>query len=882
MKKFSFLILFLSILSFSFSQLIPVKWSFEKESLGNNEYNLIYKASIQDGWYVYSQFLKGDGPVATNVVVEKNEGVTLIGKVSETGDKIKEGFDKIFEMDIKKFAHSATFTQKVKVTDNAKISGYVEFMTCNDEMCLPPDDEVFSFTFAKQADKKQEATTASTGKKEEKVISSITEKEIKKEVVADKIIAAPEKKKEILQNVKGDVKELNNIQNEVLEETKPAPTHTDEPVILEPVKWTMSAKKLSGNKALLTFNAIIEEHWGVYAQELENEDGPIATTFTFEENENVNIEKGFLKEISDHVVEGYDKMFEMNIKKFKESVSFTKEIDITNANGNLKGYLEFMTCDDEQCLPPAFVDYEINLKTLKTKIGDELSEAVEVESGTNNNMLLTNVDLDNPVSNCGELKVVDDKGEKKGFWVVFLMGLLGGFVALLTPCVFPMIPLTVSYFTKGSQEKKGLFNAFLYGFFIILVYGLLSLPFHLLDSLDPNILNNISTNVWLNLVFFAIFIFFAGSFFGYYEIELPSSFADKSSKAEGSGGVIGIFFMAVTLAIVSFSCTGPILGMLMGTLASSGGAGATSLTAGMLGFGVAFALPFTLFAAFPKLLNSLPSSGGWMNTVKVVLGFIEVALALKFLSNADLVRDWGILKYEVFIVLWIIIFAGLALYLFGKIKFPHDSPIKKLSKVRIALGTLTTAFVIYLCTAFMFNEDTKTFTSLNLLSGLAPSAGYSWIYPVHCPQNFECVHDLDEAFAIAKKVNKPIMIDFTGKACVNCRKVEETVWDKPQIKTLIEDEFVLVSLYVDKDVDLPKDEQITVEYNGKQKKLRTVGNKWAYVEYANFQQVSQPYYVLLSPDGKLLNQPIGYSSKSDYIEQYEAFLKCGIEANKGL
>ncbi len=869
MKKFKLLLLLLSFASITFAQILdPVKWSFAKEELGNNEYNLVFKANIDDGWYVYSQFLDEGGPVPTTFHYEKNNGVETIGKLTETGEKIKEGYDKMFEMNVKKFGHSATFKQKVKVIGEATISGYLEFMTCDNQQCLPPEMIDFDFSFAEQKE--------------------VIETEEVKEFKNSKSVIQEETPIKTTDNNSSSINKSEQQTEETAVKEEYQIEKDKETKVLDPVKWTLKANKKSDNKALLVFTANIEKHWGVYAQVLENDNGPIPTTFSFEENTNVKITEGILKEESEHIIEGYDKMFDMNIKKFKDQVVFSKEIEITKAEGIFKGYLEFMTCDDEQCLPPAIVDFEIDLQNLNTKIGaevtvkkDDKSQNTETTNQVKESLIISTVDLDNPIAQCGDA-VVNEPSEKKSFWLIFLMGLGGGLIALLTPCVFPMIPLTVSFFTKGSQGKRGLFNAFLYGFFIILVYVLLSAPFHLLDSLDPNILNNISTNVWLNIAFFAVFIFFAFSFFGYYEIELPSSMADKSSKAEGAGGILGIFFMAVTLAIVSFSCTGPILGMLMGSLASSGSAGAWQLTAGMAGFGVAFALPFTVFAAFPKFLNALPSSGGWMNTVKVVLGFIEIALAMKFLSNADLVKGWGILKYEVFIGAWIIIFSLLALYFFGKIKFPHDSPIKKLSKVRIVLGTLTVAFVIYLATAFTYNENTKTFKSLSLLSGLAPPAGYSIIHENHCPQNFACFHDYNEALEYAKKVDKPLMLDFTGHACVNCRKVEETIWNQTKIHKLIDENYVLVSLYVDEKIDLPKDEQITVEYNGKQKKLRTVGNKWAFMEYANFERVSQPYYVLLSNDGKLLNKPIGYSSDNDYLDTYEEFLKCGIKANESL
>ena len=451
-------------------------------------------------------------------------------------------------------------------------------------------------------------------------------------------------------------------------------------------------------------------------------------------------------------------------------------------------------------------------------------------------------------------------------------------IALLTPCVFPMIPLTVSFFTKGSKDKKkGLTNAFLYGFFIFAIYLLLSLPFHLLDSINPNILNDISTNVWLNVAFFIIFMFFAFSFFGYYDISLPSSFSNKVASAEGIGGFLGIFFMALTLALVSFSCTGPILGSLLaGALSSDGGA--WQLTAGMGGFGLALALPFALFAAFPGWMNSMPKSGGWLTTVKVVLGFLELALAFKFLSNADLVKHWGLLKIEPFLIIWILVALGMAAYLFGLIRFPHDTKLKKLSPVRGGLAVVSLIFAIYLMSGFRYNEDTKTFTSLSLLSGLAPPVGYSFIHPKDCPQNLNCFHDLDEGLAYAKARNMPVFLDFTGYACVNCRKMEEHVWVKEDVYAILSKEYVVISLYVDDKTELPENEQVTLTFKtGGQKKIRTKGDKWAFFQTDNFNNNSQPWYALLTNTGTLLNTPVGYTPE---VKDYVNFLQCGLDAYK--
>ncbi|MGB2273548.1 MAG: protein-disulfide reductase DsbD family protein, partial [Flavicella sp.] len=480
--------------------------------------------------------------------------------------------------------------------------------------------------------------------------------------------------------------------------------------------------------------------------------------------------------------------------------------------------------------------------------------------------------LDLKIPNKDEfLETETSEKNKKGLSSIFILGFLGGLVALLTPCVFPMIPLTVSFFTKqGKNKKKGVSNAILYGGFIVLIYLLLSLPFHFLDSLDPEILNSISTNVALNVSFFVIFIVFAISFFGYFEITLPHSWSDKMDSASSIGGLIGIFFMALTLAIVSFSCTGPILGsLLVGALSSDGGA--IQLTFGMVGFGAALALPFTLFALFPNWLQNLPRSGGWLNTVKVVLGFLEIALALKFLSNADMVQHWGLLKRETFIAIWILVFVGLALYLFGKIKFPHDGPVKKLSRGRIIIGSSSSLFALYLTSGLFFN------TSLNALSGFAPPKFYSLFETkTECPLNLNCFKDFEEGLEYAKKNDKPILLDFTGWACVNCRKMEENVWSDPKVYEELE-KFVLISLYVDDRKELPTEAQFEYKkINGKIKKIKTVGSKWATLQAINFATTSQPFYVQLSNELKLLNRPEKYTDKQTYL----TWLQEGLKNNK--
>ncbi|MBT8273049.1 MAG: thioredoxin family protein [Bacteroidia bacterium] len=650
--------------------------------------------------------------------------------------------------------------------------------------------------------------------------------------------------------------------------------------ILEPVKWEFNTKALSADEFELILIANMDPEWALYSQFVE-EGGPIPTSFSFESNANYELVEGVV-ESDENKETKHDPIFDMVVSKFYTKATFTQRVKIKSEKAVIKGTLEYQACDDEKCLMPTEVPFEFTYENSTLKVASLTpGESIDVDDDSINLALygMSPQDIYNSDLKCeNELSsMASDVKESKSLWNIFGLGFLGGLLALLTPCVFPMIPLTVSFFTKKNDKTKGsgLPKAFLYGFFILLVYLVLSIPFHLLDSVNPDILNEISTNVWLNIIFFLIFLFFAFSFFGYYELTLPASWTARSTKGENIGGVFGVFFMALTLAIVSFSCTGPILGSLLaGSLTSDGGA--WQLTAGMGGFGVALGLPFALFAAFPGWLNSLPKSGGWLNTTKVVLGFLELALAFKFLSNADLVKHWGILKIEVFLGIWIIIFAGLALYLFAKIKFPHDSPIKKLSFFRISSGVLVAAFVIYLASGFRVNEDTNTYHSLKLLSGLAPPVGYSFFLPNECPNNLDCFKDLKEGIAYAEKVNKPIIIDFTGYACVNCRKMEEHVWPEEKVKHFLKNEYVLISLYVDDKKDLPEAEQVMVNrVNGGTRQLENYGHKWAHFQTQFFQSNSQPFYVLLSSDGKqILNQPVGYTpTENDYAQ----FLQCGLD-----
>jgi len=655
--------------------------------------------------------------------------------------------------------------------------------------------------------------------------------------------------------------------------------HFSQAQILSPVKWSWKAEQLKDDEYNLVFTANIDKGWHLYSQFI-GEGGPVPTSFVFEKNSDVQI-VGKVAEAGNKVTEGMDDMFGINVKKFDERVVFTQKVKVLK-NTTLKGSVEYMVCDDSRCLPPDAKEFDFALIAAATK--QELVPVVQDKNTTTENTSLnsppSSTDTEStsiesrpstleadkygsPIKNCGT-EVTDTKNQT--LWQIIVLGFLGGLIALLTPCVFPMIPLTVSFFTKRNENPaRGKIEALLYAFSIVFIYFLISVPFLIFD-ISPDTLNEISTGAPLNIFFFLIFVVFAFSFFGYYEITLPSFIANKADNASNVGGIIGIFFMAVTLAIVSFSCTGPILGsLLVGALTSSGGK--LNLVAGMSAFGFALALPFGLFAFFPQMLKSLPKSGGWMTTIKVVLGFLELIFAFKFLSNADLVMHWGILKYEVFLGVWIIIGIAMFLYLIGKIHFPHDHPSKTINKTRLVLAGMSAVFVLYTASGLFGNE-------LTFFSGFPPPKFYSLFDQ---ETKFHPTSDYNEALKQAKAEGKPLMVDFTGWACVNCRKMEENVWTDPEVYMRLKEKYVLVSLYVDDRKPLPDSEQYVSSFSGK--KIKTVGNKWSDMQATYFNSNTQPYYVLISPDEKLLTPPLGYTpEKNDYIK----FLDCGLDAMKGL
>jgi thiol:disulfide interchange protein len=671
--------------------------------------------------------------------------------------------------------------------------------------------------------------------------------------------------------------------------------------VLEPIKWEFSINKLSENEIEIIGHATIDEGWHLYSVSLP-EGGPIPTS--------INLSDLDLYEVSGEVREDpepeaqYDEAFDMELAWFSDSAKIILPVVLNYDDVDvIEGYVEFMTCDDERCLPPERIDFSLQLEkkeeaesAVTSDEESEQSETIEANKGNEANAEtepLEEAESSPEAETSEEVLSPDNNGSSPGQstsntqdtrsnWGIFWMAFLAGFAALLTPCVFPMIPMTVSFFTKQSKSKMmGIRNAILFGISIIVIYVILGTVVTALFGADS--LNALSTNPWFNLFFAVLLIVFAISFFGAFEIVLPNSWISAADRGADRGGLIGIFFMATTLALVSFSCTGPIIGTLIVQAASIGG---MAPVVGMTGFALALALPFALFAAFPGWLNTLPKSGGWLNSVKVVLGFLELAFAFKFLSIMDMVWGIHILEREVFIAIWIAIFGALGFYLMGKIRLPHDSPMEYLPVSRMLLGLSVLAFTIYMIPGLWG-------APVNLISGFPPPNNYAespygvgnrapggastspaLTAEMHLgPQGIPAFDDYENALAYAKKVNKPLLVDFTGKGCTNCRKMEDVVWSNPKVKDLISNDYVLVSLYVDYREKLPEQEQYTSPVTGK--KIRTVGNKWSDFQISRFQRNSQPHYVLLDLNEQELGEDRGYNTDVDaYIE----WLQDGLEA----
>ena len=652
--------------------------------------------------------------------------------------------------------------------------------------------------------------------------------------------------------------------------------------VKDPVKFQLKINELKNNEYEAVLTANLEKNWHIYSKDIP-EDSGIPTEMRVSGK---NIELiGKVTEVGKKEDE-FSEAFGVRIVYYSNSVAFKQKFKLKNPvqPSNVIAEITYQTCDDRVCLAPNTLEFEQNIagkNSESTEIPSQdviKEESTAVSKSTNetknieNSIKVESLDAKNPLTDCG---ISAQEESSDDFWI-FILGFIGGLLALLTPCVFPMIPLTVSFFTKGTDNKtKGKRDAMLYGFFIFVIFVALSLPFHIIDGVSGNIFNEISTNIWLNLFFFAVFLFFALSFFGFYEITLPSWIANKSSKAEQAGGLVGIFFMALTLVIVSFSCTGPILGSLLGSVVTGASDVALLLTYALAGFGLAWAVIFGLLALFPQALQALPKSGAWMNTIKVVLGFIELALALKFLSKADLVSKTFLLKRELFIGIWILITIGLTLYLFGKIRFPHDNKNEKISTPRKIFGIAGIGLLIYLIQGLFPSERPK----LKLLSGILPPINVSYLHNEKDGfLGIHPIHDYFEAIKTAQKENKPVLIDFTGYGCENCRKMEEFVWTEPDILELLQNEVILASVYIDDKELLPENEQTSIDMGGGQKKkIKTIGDKWSMFQQVNFNNNSQPHYVLVTPDGKVINKPVsGYMPKDDF----KKFLDCGINYYK--
>jgi thiol:disulfide interchange protein len=621
----------------------------------------------------------------------------------------------------------------------------------------------------------------------------------------------------------------------------------------EPVSWSYDLTKLNSLEYQISFNAEIIDGWKLYSQ-FSPEEGSVATSFKFLNNDNNYFADEIFNE--DPYIIGYDNVFKMDLFYFEGKANFKQSIKLNNKDVNqIKIEVEYSSCDDELCI---FRNETFNIVLDKNK------KILQDDNVTLDDIKKYNsLELQLDKSNYNSVDVV----QSSNYFEIFIFGLLAGFLALLTPCIFPMIPLTVSYFIDQEKLKyNSLTSASLYGFFIVMIYILLSVPFHLFDSLNPNILNTISTNVYVNITFFLVFIFFAISFFGYFDIVIPSNIISGSEKKSEKGGVIGIFFMSLTLALVSFSCTGPILGSLLAGSLSSAESGAMQLSSGMLGFGFALALPFTFLAFYPKYLSLIPKSGLWLKKLKVSLGFIELALAFKFLSNADLVEGWGILKREVFLIIWILIFLTMSLYLFGSYFGKLKLNFKSLS------GWFFMFFSFYLISGLYDSKNVR------FLSGILPPEFYSIEEKVNdCPLGLKCFKDFQDGKKYAIENEKIILLDFTGWACANCRRMEENVWSKPAIFNLLDNNFVIISLYVDDRTKLSIEEDFKFLNNsGNIQYVNNIGRKWSLFQQINFNNASQPYYVAMLPSGKILTEPIQFTSE----ENFKNWLDSSIEESK--
>lgn len=657
--------------------------------------------------------------------------------------------------------------------------------------------------------------------------------------------------------------------------------------IQEPVKFKSELKTLQAGEAEVVFTGTIDKGWHVYSTDL-GDGGPISATFNVEEVTGAEL-VGKLKPVGKEIA-AFDKLFEMKVRYFANSVQFVQKLKLTGGTYKVEGYLEYGACNDENCLPPTQVPFKFSGKAEGIAVKEPATDAttdtrsaqkdassetaraadtavIGGAEGTTGINVSDNgtIDLWKPVIN--ELKALGETTSQEDMsWIyIFITGFVGGLLALFTPCVWPIIPMTVSFFLKRSKDKKkGIRDAWTYGASIVVIYVALGLAITLIFGASA--LNALSTNAIFNILFFLMLVYFAASFFGAFEIRLPSKWGNAvDSKAESTTGLLSIFLMAFTLSLVSFSCTGPIIGFLLVQVSTTGSVVAPAI--GMLGFAIALALPFTLFALFPSWLKSMPKSGGWMNVIKVTLGFLELAFALKFLSVADLAYGWRLLDRETFLALWIVIFALLGFYLLGKIKFPHDDDDNKVGVTRFFMALISLAFAVYMVPGLWG-------APLKAVSAFAPPM-QTQDFNLHKNDVHAKFDDYDLGMEYARLNGKPVMLDFTGYGCVNCRKMEAAVWTDPKVSDLINNDYVLITLYVDNKT--PLTEPVKIIENGTERTLRTVGDKWSYLQRVKFGANAQPFYVLLDNQGKPLNKSYAYNED---IPKYIEFLQTGLENYK--
>jgi len=831
MKKHLSFLLFIAISLTSIAQTLkPISWQFKTSGQEVNigdELELIFTAAIDKNWYLYSSDFDPElGPMVTEFEFEKNDTYELVGDIQPINPK--EKYDEIWEGKYTYFKNKGEFRQKIKVLkENPVIKGLFSYQVCSDVdgKCIPFEED-FSFENIKA---KGSANNKQKTQVDQPVRPSLT-------------IDQPASN----QVTTGVAKDPDQLVKWKLE--------------LDPVDYKV------GDEIDLLYNATIENDWHLYSTHIDIVPGPLPIEFEYNKNDSYELVGDPVPIDPKHK---YDKIFEGEVEYFENSALIRQKIKVLKKDLDISGIISFQICNEEigQCIPG---EYDFNLGKGNDKNDVVAAENNSLEGKKKKGSVLTSRDPNDPYT----------------LLAFMIVAFLAGLAAIFTPCVFPMIPMTVTFFTgKAKSRAQGIRNAVIYGLSIVAIYtfvGAIIAPF-----MGPTTANEVATNEILNVIFFIIFLVFALSFFGLFDINLPTSLVNKIDKRADQGGLIGVFFMAFTLVVVSFSCTGPIAG---GLLFESAGGQVLKPVLGMFSFGLAFAIPFTLFAIFPEWLSTLPKSGGWLNSVKVVLGFIELGFSLKFLSIADQVSHWGILDREVYLAIWIVILVLLGMYLLGKIKLPHDSDLKHIPVPRFVLAVIVLSFAVYLfpglwgaplksLSGYLPPSTTQDFNLSQLLiqgsyhgnsseSTICEKPKYDEF--LHLPHGLEGYFDYDQAVSCAQSKNKPIFIDFTGHGCVNCREMEAKVWSDPRVLQILREDYIILALYVDDRTKLPENEWYTSKNDGRLK--NTIGRKNLDFEIKNFNNPAQPYYVLLGPDGSKLVEPIGYNLN---IDEFITFLESG-------